>query len=336
MRLFIVHIIFFLTVVVNAQDVHLSQFYTSPSLTNPAMTGAFSGSYRIGLNVKDQWGAIASAPYQTLGTTVDFAIPLKYDMIGIGIGALQDVSGPASLSRTKLMAQLGYHYALGYDQESDLSIGVQYALTQRSVKSGGFTLPSQYDGDFGFNSALDAGEDILLLPTITYSDIAAGAHWFYTPEDMPAYYAGFSAYHINRPVVSFFDGDEKLSIRYNVHGAMRVFLDEKYSVMTKFNVSKMGRQLQMIIGAEAEYYYVNTSREKVSMFGAAFYRFGDALAIIAGLDISRVRLGLSYDINISGLSAATGGRGGFELSLVYKGIISRFQGFKCPKFDTSF
>ena len=31
-----------------AQDVHYTQFYNSPLTTNPALTGVFNGSYRIG------------------------------------------------------------------------------------------------------------------------------------------------------------------------------------------------------------------------------------------------------------------------------------------------
>lgn len=336
MRILVVILLLLFSFFAKSQDIHLSQFYTSPAIINPAMTGAFSGSYRLGANVKEQWASLTHSPYQTYGTTGDFAIPLKYDLIGIGLSGLQDVAGVGGLQRFKFGLNMAYHFALGMDQINDISVGIQYALTQRSVNSEGFIMPNQYNGDYFFDQDLSNGEGYNELPAVSYSDIGVGVHWFYTPEDLPSLYCGFSAFHINQPVESFFGDEVRLNVRYNFHGASRIFIDEKYSIMPKFNISKVARNFKTIIGFEAEFYYVNTSVEKVSTFGALFYRVGDAVAIIGGVDIASIRLGISYDINVSALSAATKGKGGFELSITYKGSITRFQGYKCPKFDTSF
>lgn len=327
-----------LSVHVFGQDIHLSQFYTTPATINPAMTGAFNGTYRLQANAKEQWASLARSPYQTFGGSADLAIPLKYDLIGVGLSVLQDVAGVGGLQRFKASVNLAYHIALGLDQINDLSFGFQYSFVQRSVNSEYFVMPDQYNGDFYFDRFLPSGEAQLEFAPIGYQDMAAGVHWFYTPEDLPAIYAGFSAFHINRPLESFFGtvNAEPLKIRYNLHGATRIFLDDKYSIMPKMNISRTGSNMQMIIGVEGEYYYINTSVEKVSVFGAGFYRIGDAVAIIGGLDIAKIRLGLSYDINVSALSVATGGKGGFEFSITYKGTLTRFQGYKCPKFDASF
>ncbi|HMZ89019.1 MAG TPA: type IX secretion system membrane protein PorP/SprF, partial [Chitinophagales bacterium] len=47
-----------------AQDIHFSQFFAAPILVNPANTGNFIGSARIGLNYRDQWGSV-TIPYRT-------------------------------------------------------------------------------------------------------------------------------------------------------------------------------------------------------------------------------------------------------------------------------
>ncbi len=47
-----------------AQDIHLSQFYNSDHLLNPAKVGDFDGDYRIGTNYRNQWREI-SKPIST-------------------------------------------------------------------------------------------------------------------------------------------------------------------------------------------------------------------------------------------------------------------------------
>ena len=53
-----------LAVSANAQDVHFSQFYENSIMRNPALTGIFSGDYKVGANYRTQWSNI-SVPFQT-------------------------------------------------------------------------------------------------------------------------------------------------------------------------------------------------------------------------------------------------------------------------------
>ena len=48
-----------------------------------------------------------------------------------------------------------------------------------------------------------------------------------------------------------------------------------------------------------------------------YYRVGDAVVIATQLELKDIALGFSYDINVSGLTPATAGRGGFEVFLRY-------------------
>jgi len=54
-----------------------------------------------------------------------------------------------------------------------------------------------------------------------------------------------------------------------------------------------------------------------AIFFGANYRLGDAAIILLGLELSDWHLGMSYDVNVSGFSKATGSVGGIELSLVW-------------------
>lgn len=47
-------------------DPHFSQYYVYPSYLNPALTGAFSGQYRVAGVFRNQWSNVGSA-YSTKG-----------------------------------------------------------------------------------------------------------------------------------------------------------------------------------------------------------------------------------------------------------------------------
>ncbi|MCB0576411.1 MAG: type IX secretion system membrane protein PorP/SprF, partial [Saprospiraceae bacterium] len=44
----------------SAQDIHFTQFYMSPLTTNPAMSGKFEGTVRIGGIYRGQWASVLS------------------------------------------------------------------------------------------------------------------------------------------------------------------------------------------------------------------------------------------------------------------------------------
>ena len=72
------------------------------------------------------------------------------------------------------------------------------------------------------------------------------------------------------------------------------------------------------------------------VFFGAYYRHQDAVIPVVAMDYRSFRVGLSYDVNISSLSEASGGKGGFEISLGYTGCISSVVDVEpiqwCPRF----
>jgi hypothetical protein len=70
-----------------------------------------------------------------------------------------------------------------------------------------------------------------------------------------------------------------------------------------------------------------------NVYGGAWIRLGDAIIPYIGLEFSGIRIGASYDINISSLKAASQSRGGMEISLIYINRPSGSgKGIPCPKF----
>ena len=85
-----------------ARDPHLSQFYAAPLYLNPALTGAFSGNYRLNGLFRGQWGSVLqneSVPmYRTYTFSADFRTNrafTKEDAFGFGASFVGDHAGEA-------------------------------------------------------------------------------------------------------------------------------------------------------------------------------------------------------------------------------------------------
>ena len=80
-----------------SQDLHFSQFFNSPLLTNPANTGFIpEGDYRLGMNYRNQWASITAFPYKTMSAFGDVQVMNNEDNTGwMGLGGviLRDVAG---------------------------------------------------------------------------------------------------------------------------------------------------------------------------------------------------------------------------------------------------
>jgi hypothetical protein len=53
------------------QDQHFTQYYASPLTLNPALAGAFSGTYRMSLIYRDQWRNALTQPFATYSAAID-------------------------------------------------------------------------------------------------------------------------------------------------------------------------------------------------------------------------------------------------------------------------
>ena len=87
-----------------SQDIHFSQFYNTPLLLNPGLTGASNADLRAIVNYKDQWRIIGS-PYKTFAFSYDMALlkeKFKNSFLGAGICAFNDKAGDTELGLTQI------------------------------------------------------------------------------------------------------------------------------------------------------------------------------------------------------------------------------------------
>ena len=82
------------------QDIHFSQFYSSPTFINPGATGIFNGNIRATINYRNQWKTI-SDPFTTISAGFDsrlFHDKMKNGFVGAGLVFYNDKAGVSKLT----------------------------------------------------------------------------------------------------------------------------------------------------------------------------------------------------------------------------------------------
>jgi type IX secretion system PorP/SprF family membrane protein len=326
---------------VSAQDMHFSQFQEHPSLLNPALTG-ITGRVRASAAYKDQWKSV-TMPYRTMGATVEMARPAIFrrkregkfgtslkknpGKLAVGLSVYRDRAGDGYLGLTQ--GNLSLATILPAGKRSYLSAGLQASYAQRRVDPTALVFPSQYGGT-GYDPGISSGEDFA-GDRSQYTDFAAGLLWTYgqdektfvTHTEVKAK-LGASVYHIMEPGRQFLPVTfDPLARKYLAHGDLLFSLGPRAGISTAFLYQLQGGSSELTAGAMYRFYMQNTTKytgfvARTVIGGGAYYRNGDAAIVSLLLEWDeRYALGVSYDINFSNLSSASGFKGGMEISLRY-------------------
>lgn len=318
--------------VLHAQDPHFSQFFSSPLTLNPAFTGKFDGQLRLAANHRDQWPSIPKA-YVTTSASLDFSI-LKSkipqgDVFGVGFSGLSDQSADAALKLNYGSVSLSYHKAL--DEEGYNTIGGGFQATYSSaildrnkltfedqLTQNGFTNPTQET--FGNGTSQN------------YFDMNAGLLYSGSTNGTNNYYVGISAYHINKPSLSFIDKTWNLATRFTIHGGGAFPLNEMLTINTSAIYQMQNKASELVFGGALSSNLNGDDKNPTNVYFGAWMRLNDAIIPYLGVEVNGLRIGASYDINTSGLKSATASRGGSEFSIIYIKRAAEIKGVPCPRF----
>jgi type IX secretion system PorP/SprF family membrane protein len=315
-----------------AQDPHFSQFFSSPLTLNPAFTGKFDGTWRLAANHRDQWPSIPKA-YVTTSGSVDFGILRnklpKGDVLGVGISGLSDQSADAALKLNYGSVSISYHKALDEDGYNTIGAGFQGTYSSSILDRNKLTFEDQLTQN-GFTNPT---QEVFNNGTSqNYFDINAGILYSGSSNGSNNYYLGFSMYHINRPSLSFIDKTWTLASRMTVHGGGSFPIGNNLSVFTSAIYQMQNKASELVLGGALSFLANGDESDPTSVYVGSWMRLNDAIIPYVGLEFKGLRIGASYDINTSGLKAATASRGGSEFSLIYIHRPAQVQGIPCPRF----
>jgi type IX secretion system PorP/SprF family membrane protein len=316
-----------------AQDLHFSQFFNSPLTTNPANTGFIpDADYRIGGNYRNQWSSVMTQPYKTMSLFADaqvFRDRMEHGWLGLGGAILSDVAGSGSLRSTKIYGSVAYHQMLG--NSSLLSAGFNVGWANKRIDVSKLKFPDQFDGKF-FDGNLPTSV-VLQETNVSYMDVQAGLNYAYFPTEQVYINAGYSIHHVNRPRETFFK-DETNNGRVPMRhiGFINAILKMNDNIIINPNAyfTTQARASELVFGLNANY-NLSGDGEKQLIFGA-YYRLGDAIVPMVGIELKNVRFTFSYDATMSSLRNFNNSRGASELSILKKGYYGEKGDILCPHF----
>lgn len=320
-----------------AQDLHFSQFFNSPLVTNPANTGFIpDADYRIGANYRNQWSSLMAVPYKTVSAFGDaqvFRDKLENGWMGFGALVMSDQAGTGSLTSTKVYGSLAYHQMLGLS--SLLSAGFNIGWANKRINPSKLTFPDQFEGKFFDGTQPSQAKDGLVNTSVSYLDVHAGMNYAYFPDENVYINAGYSIQHANRPRETFFNDNTtagRIPVRHT--GFLNAILKVNDRVIINPNAyfTTQARATDLVFGINANY---NLSQAgEAQLLAGAYYRLGDAIVPMVGLEIKKIQFTFSYDVTMSGLSKYNGSRGASELSIIKKGFYpdNVDRASLCPKF----
>jgi len=303
-----------------AQDLHFSQFFNAPLLTNPANTGFIpDADYRLGGSYRNQWSNIMTSPYKTMSIFGDaqlFRDKLENGWLGLGGVILSDVAGRGSLRSTKAYGSLAYHQQLG--NSSLVSAGFNVGWANKRIDVSKLTFPDQFDGKF-FENPITAVS--LTNTSVSYLDVQAGMNYAYFPNENTYINAGYPIHHVNRPKETFFaDNTNEGRIAMRHIGFVNAILKVNERVIINPNAyfTTQAKSSELVVGLNGNY-NLSESGEKQLVAGL-YYRLGDAISPMLGFEINNIKFTFSYDATLSSLNQFNGYRGASELSIVKKGF----------------
>ncbi len=310
-----------------AQDPEFSQYYANPLYLNPALTGATVCPRVIG-NYRNQWPGLGNA-YNTYSFSYDQVVNIFHG--GLGVLIMADRAGGGSLNTTT--AGLSYAYRFNITEKLNASLAARVSYYQRRIVWENFIFDDQIDPRSGqvVRSSKEPPPD---NPSVSAVDFSAGMFLDYDG----LVYGGFAVDHLTQPKNAFYnDNTSQLNIKYTVHAGSIINLrqgygydeEKEFSISPNVLYQQQGGFHQLNLGA-----YLTIDPLICGLWLRHNFENADAVIVLVGIHYKSLRVGYSYDLNVSRLFSVSGGA--HEISASYQFPCyerkRKIRAIKCPRF----
>ena len=338
---------------ITAQDAHWTLFNYSPLTLNPAFTGAYEGSFRVGGIARDQSPGLnyATSPVQSSNIFLSYTFyvdaPIitgfrKRDWVGIGASFYSDEAGNLSLGQNYFQGSIAYHIGLDKRQKSVFTIGLHGGSGSRSINKDNVILAQDLVANSNFNPT--NGDRSLFAngfgTDASHFELGMGLLFRSKVNKTTGFNVGVNFRHIvpskKFGLVQSVQDDSlaTLPLTATLHTQLDVMMNKKWSITPAFMVQRAATateaQIQGMMG-----YHFNPEKNVVLNFGLG-YRITDAGQLLLGLDYGSFRAAASFDLTLSSAGDINNNVGGFELGVSYIGRIYKDPAVKpvifCPRF----
>ena len=299
-----------------AQDPIFSQSNYLQETLNPGFSG-FEDNDRIyaGMLSRMQWPNLdlnLTTQYAFLSKSFDYGPSLGF---GLGVNAIWQHESFSNYNYFQL--NLNYAHRVNLDRGWYFRPGLEVGVGSRSNLFRSLILSDQIDINTGFIDPVSADPLRNNTRNRFYVDFSTGFVLEKKEFNGTTYWFGFSIKHLNRPNVSFVDGENvNLKIFYSMHGNFRFPLLNKYSLMMTANYMQQGQHNRLDIGAifQDNELLLGLSAASNPLQNNSNSHLLTSVNAFIGLEYTEFRFGISYDMNTSKIGNTLGI---YEFSLTY-------------------
>lgn len=337
---FFIFALLLLTQKVSGQDIHYTQFYNAPFQNSPALVGIFQGDVRLTANYRQQWTSVP-VNYRTFTVAGDFKLPSSDNKSFFAVGTTinYDKAGFSKLNQTNINALGSYTRRMG--PRIFATVGFQFGVNYRAFDIGGISFGEQFDPRSGqFDPGRDTGE-LFGSEENWYIDMGTGLNFRYQTQEKSElvdrlerrtkFDVGVGIHHLNTPDQSFLLGEDvALPVRVSPYFAGTFQLGSNIDLLTNISAQFQGSYQQFLYGIAGKVHLNRDPGKQLAMVGGVSLRsrdFTDSWSPVFELHYNLLRIGFSYDVNVSDFNIATDRRSGPEISL-------RWMIRKVPVLDT--
>jgi type IX secretion system PorP/SprF family membrane protein len=304
-----------------AQDQHLTQYYSNEVFINPSLAGSNNGQLRVSANTKQQWNSIGSA-YSTSVFAVDQSVMTSSKMtLAGGLIFMSDKMGDSKFKTFNVSGNLSA--TIKTNSRSKISAGMQIGWAQSSINLNNLSWDSQYDGR-RYDPSLSSLETNNAQNFSRISNALGIAYSVNFSKYKKIKFAVSGHNLINNKFSFYGNTSERLYTRFNFYSSGEFGNPNiNVSYLPSLIMQVQGPNLTVVGGLLVSYRMGVDSRvtavnKSNALMWGIHYRLSDAIIPSVHYEYKRkLRFGLSYDINLSELTNASNGRGGFELSFNY-------------------
>ena len=325
------------------QDIHFSQFHEQNSLINPALVGS-NRLLRAGIVYRNQWSSVSN-PFTTYGFSIDSKLKASnwdlvektrtmifkqsFNKLAAGLSVYKDKAGTSNLENLNVNLSIAMRFPINI--KNSISFGLQGSFVQKSVNRSKLLYPDQFNG--AYYDANMLSQDAQNSATLIYPDFGSGLVYTYDKNERVAAIAnqikfqlGYAVYHLTQPNKHFVasTSNEKLYMKQVVYADLLYDIkNSNIGLAPSVLIQLQGPSKEILAGITVKRYFKDASKytgivKRTSFNMGVFYRNKDAVIPSFSLDLDRISVGYSYDINISNLANASKLKGGSEITLKFK------------------
>ncbi|WP_018344865.1 PorP/SprF family type IX secretion system membrane protein [Cytophaga aurantiaca] len=295
-----------------AQDVHLTQYYTSNLSLNPAYTGNFEGDIKVGLNSRTQWAQVSPA-MKTNMVSIEKKFLKRPNEFGLGAIIINDQVSSYFLHTNKIL--LSGSYQKNYKGHL-IRFGLQSGIVMRNINTNDQTFPSQWDYQLGGYDPSANNNEGTLKNSWSYLNVNAGVAWTHLFGKVKLT-GGYALFNLNKPVEGYGSATKAVPFRHVLNASAVYYMTPTIHLLPHLLYMNSATATDFLFGVNA----TKKVTDNLGFLVGAGYRGStqnsDAAIAVAGINYNRFAFGFSWDFNVSSLSKDARNKSAWELSLTY-------------------